>query len=371
MIRFIVGCVFALLVIACAKDDSAIRDEQISEVPFAISILATQGATDFQLDLSKEGVLQAPVNLFQRLELPETVDEVIVRDSFISFHAWLRNNYSSHQINIDTDEVLINRNYCFDENNFEVLGIINSQNYLAYVSASLETSGATIFHLNVYDQDTSECQTTIIPSIAFPSNYSANGDYFALFQQDSFGKRELLVYDMKDLSLDTITLDANFNFSVIGDEDLYIFKRDGSYQALNLETLDISDAGSNSVFENPLTGGVLDLEIKDNKMAFFVLNPQPSTILSSPLIYNFETDQVIGDGSALFKLIDELESNLQLPVTLNTFEIELKSEQIVVGYSYFEGDNSKGGVVYIDFDGNIVFNREFDFVPNSILVRTN
>ncbi|NER16338.1 hypothetical protein [Spongiivirga citrea] len=371
MSRFLLVFIILILSIACAKDEPKVNQE-VDEVPFAVTILAKQGATDFQIDLLSDGTLGAPVNLFQKLELPESFNKTIVRDQLVSFHAWLRNDYSSHQIDLSTDGVMINRNYCFNEDSFEVVGIDNSQKYLAFISASVEASGATTFSLNVYDQVADECRSSVIPTIGFPSNFSARGDYFILFQQDSSDNRELLVYDMKDLSLDRITLTTDYNFSVNDDQNLYIFSRNGSYQVLDLENLSLINAGSNQIFENPITDGILDITIQDGKMAFFVLNPQPSTIVSSPLIYDFTSNTVIGDGKALFKLIDELEKQVQSPISIKTFKINLSTEQVVVGYNYFKDASTEiGGVAYIDFEGTLIYNKEIDFTPNQFVLRSN
>jgi len=371
MSRFLLVFTILILSIACANDEPIISQE-IDEVPFAVTILAKQGATDFQIDLLTDGTLVTPVNLFQKLELPESFNETIVRDQLISFHAWLRNDYSSHQIDLNTDEVMINRNYCFNEDSFEVIGIENSKKYLAFISAAIEASGATTFSLTVYDRVTDMCRSSVLPTIGFPSSFSAKGDYFILFQQNSSNNRELLVCDMKDLSLDTITLTTDYNFSVNDDQNLYIFNRNGSYQVLDLDNLNLINAGTNQIFENPITNGILDVTVQDGKMAFFVLNPQPSTIVSSPLIYDFTSNTVIGDGKALFKLIDELETKVQSPISIKTFKINLKNEQVVVGYNYFKDASTEiGGVAYIDFEGTLIYNKEIDFTPNQLVLRPN
>ncbi len=366
MSRFIL-VVIALLFITCSKDDPT-PDTVENEVPFAITILARQGATDFQIDLAKNGEIGTPVNLFQKLELPESTNELIIRDQLVSYHDWLRNDYSSHQIDILTEEVAVNRNYCFDESNFEVIGIANTKRYLTYIAAKIEQSGGTSFSINVYDLETQACQSKIIPSIAFPNNFMARGDHFILFQEDSQNNKELLVYDLKDLSLEIINLNDDYNFSVLDTDHLYVFNRTGSYQILAIDNLTLVNAGSHPIFQNPIADGVLDLNIQNGKMEFFVLNPQPSTIESSPILYDFDASSVKGDSAVLFAVIDALEAQVESPISIKTYRINLDTEQIVVGYNYFQNNETEiGGVVFIDFEGGIVFNKELDLVPKKIV----
>jgi len=101
---------------------------------------------------------------------------------------------------------------------------------------------------------------------------------------------------------------------------------------------------------------------------------QPFPVISSPVEVNFSSNTIITqDPTYLLQLLEEFESQNGFSIEITSYTVNLSNKLIVFGYE----SNAElslgniGGLVYSNFEGDLLGNIELDLIPTDIYLPNN
>ena len=168
--------------------------------------------------------------------------------------------------------------------------------------------------------------------------------------------------------INTIALDALFRSATLRDNELIVFGQDGSYRVYDIFTKDIVATG----FLDILVGSQDDLFIAQfygNHLLYDLYYTQPSPIVSQPAIFDLESNTFLkGSDFYFFDLRERMIEALGALVILTTYEVDMESGEIILGYDLNDGSGG-GGIVFTNFENEVRKVVQLDYVPYRIIIR--
>lgn len=136
-----------------------------------------------------------------------------------------------------------------------------------------------------------------------------------------------------------------------------------------LDDLSLLEEGTNG---NPLlfkNAGIYETNFKGSKMVFDYPYAQPALFAYGPAIYDWETKEIIHGGDFyLADAINKLQAQYNQALAYTALNVNLDSNIIVAGYKVL-GEAGKGGVIYFNFEGEIIYNFPLDYIPFKVIIR--
>ncbi len=355
----------------CTNDDDSESLDKDSEIPPidlpAITVLGDTDLIEYQTDI--EVGLQAihTTNLNEEIGFGQQLYLLDSSDQLITFVTRFDGQTSAWQRNISTGEIYQKQDFCPQKGVFSVATATGSERYLTYLFDDFEDIEDRYF-LEVYDKDLDSCKRYDL-GLGRPAAVRQYGPIYMVYRVPSIDQKELLVVNLgKEDPLTVLSLEDDFNFATVNDQDLYLFFIDGSYEIYDINSLELIQEGGNTVLSKTSEIGFLSTNFKDGKMRYYEFFPQPSTILFTPRVYDFSTDSVIEIGVDLFKLKTELESQLSTTISFQDIEIDFDRNLLFIGYAEIQ-PSVKGGIAYTYFNGDLINFITLPHYPRQILIK--
>ena len=166
-----------------------------------------------------------------------------------------------------------------------------------------------------------------------------------------------------------LIFDDNFR-ATIRDNELHIFFYNGDYEIYNADNLDLKRKSNLDLKFFSEYPGFFKTQFIGNEMLFKLLYAQPSPVSYGPATIDLTTGEILtGLDFNLVAFWRELGGLLNASVGITTYSVDLKSNLVVVGFENTNQNNKSGGVVYSNFDGEILKIVELEFIPDKIIIR--
>lgn len=366
---------FLAIFYSCSTDEGGVAPpvEPENLLPFNITVLAGGREEDiYQIDIVGDPEDKEVTNLSQTLGVPrEYFDLRVYGHEFIlldyyygqtGFKFWQKDVVSGNSfdrtVSCELEEGEVRRFPLVYPDNYALITVMSP--------AHLEFKN----YLRVYDPETSTCGRFYLNDIYIGGRGSTHlhKDRFYLYApEDPAGPSLTVINTTTGAQVQKLSFESEFS-AVMSEDLIFVQFRDGSYKIYKLQDLSLQQEGTTgaSLYNGR---GFYSSTFEGTKMAFDHVYAQPSPLSTAPAIYDWATNKVTHGGD--FYLLDALRSigaENQISANLKTARVNLKNNIIVAGYQNGYEPN-KGGVVYLNFDGEVLLNIPLDHVPFEILIR--
>ncbi len=361
---------FLMALFGCAKDDDSQPPLDSEIPPIVLPALTVLGDTDlieYQTDVDETLQEITTVNLNEEIGFGQQLYLLDSSDQLITFVTRFEGQTTAWQRNISTGDVYRKQDFCPQKGAFSVTTATGSERYLTYLFDDLEDIEDRYF-LEVYDKDTDACKRYDL-GLGRPAAVRQYGPIYMVYKVPSIDAKEILIVNLNEESIPTVlSLEDDFNFATVNNQELYLFFIDGSYEIYDINSLALIQEGSNPVLSKTSEIGFLSTNFKEGKMRYYEFFPQPSTILFSPRVYDFSTDSEVALGVDLLTLKTELENQLATTISFQDIEIDFDRNLLYIGYSEIR-PSVKGGIAYTNFEGDLINTISLPHYPRQILIK--
>lgn len=391
MIQGIRMCLCILLLTACSSDfnpiieasDTDETDQQGTEEPqrrtFDISVIASKDGQEYQIDIDNLNVDgDFPVtNLTQELAL--RLETPYVRNIEATTISYLQGRNQDHRVgqkDVGTSEVFFAENYCPFVQEEGVGKYIyfsrGNERRILYIYTESRVGDLESFFIRIFNKNNGSCQTMALDPNPLTGLRSVilQGNILAMkYNTEENGGAVITLYDViSGEKINTFELDSLFKSATIRNGELLVFGADGSYRVYDMFSKEIMATGLTNgsvAFQNDL----FKTHFSGDLMFFNLLYPQPSAIVSQPAVYDLDSEStVMGEDYYLFDLRERMISALGALVLYTTYEVDLESGEIILGYDLNDGSGG-GGIVFTNFENEVRKVVQLDYVPEEIIIR--
>ena len=390
MIRGIRIGLFLLFLYGCSSDINPIIDaaetdqnnqqivEEFERRTFDITVIASREGDEYQIDIDNFTLEDYPVtNLTQELSLSlETPYFSSIEGTTISY---LRGRNQEHRVgqkDVLNATAFSADNYCPLENEEGVGKFIYftraNEHRILYVYTESRIDEPETFYIRIFNKDDNSCTTIPVDPNPFNGLRSAilQGNFLALkYNSEDGGSPVVSLYDIiSGQKINSFELDSLFRSATLRSDELVIFGQDGSYRIYDIFTKELIATG----FLDILVGIENDLFIAQfygNQLLYDLYYSQPSPIVSQPAIFDIEANRFLkGTDFYFFDLRERMIEALGALVVLTTYEVDMESGEIILGYDLNDGSGG-GGIVFTNFENEVRKVVQLDYVPYRIIVR--
>lgn len=366
--------VFIVIIYSCSKNDEDNETPPISAedmVPFDITVFAKKNDSIYQLDILGNPEEMEVINLSQTLNLPTQYRDDFINGSKITFFDNRNGSYAFWQKDVESGNVISRDPICEPMENDSWLFPRTSENQIGILT--VQNSGVNDWknYLNIFNSNTASCNRILISDFYIPQqNYTyLHKDRFYLYSRNAnYSEHSLTIINTNSgEQIEKFTFESAFQ-TMMSNDELYLLFPDGSYKIYDLNGLSLQKEGNTSnqyLFNFP---GIHKSEFKGSKMVFDYLYPQPSPLASAPAIYNWSTDEITHGGD--FYMTDalrQLEDEKVEDFSYTTVKVNLDTNILAAGYKNVR--NMEGGVLFFNFEGEILMNIPLDYVPYRLMIR--
>lgn len=376
--RFLNLCLVFFLAIffSCSNTDEggiAPPVEPENSLPFNITVLAGGREQDiYQVDILGNPEDKEVTNLSQTFGVPREYFELKVYGHEFIFldYNYGRTGFKIWQKDVVTGNAFDRTVSCeLEEGEAPRFPLVYRDNYALITEISpahLEFKN----YLRVSNPETSSCSRFYLNDIYIGGRGSTylHGDHFYLYApEDPAGPSLTVINTTTGEQVQKLSFESEFS-SVMSEDLLFVQFSDGKYKSYKLQDLSLQQEGTIGA---PLYNGrgFYSSTFDGTKMAFDYIYGQPSPLSTAPAIYDWATNKMTHGGD--FYLSDALRSiqtENQISARLKTARVNLKNNIIVAGYQ--DGyEPNKGGVFFLNFEGEVLLNIPLDYVPFEIIMR--
>ncbi|WP_037320440.1 hypothetical protein [Salegentibacter sp. Hel_I_6] len=374
---YLINILIIILLFSCSTQDDAEEVDQPTSgqdnpVPFDITAIAKSKDSIYQIDILENNEEIEVINLSQSLDLPLDIYRNFTDDFSVTFVNIENGNYEFWQKDVRSGTSKNSSPICSLSEYEGVRFVKTDSEKIGVVTVFNEENNVIKNYLNIYDHVTSSCNRFYIGDFYIQHrNYTQiYKDRFYLYSSEpDQSQHSLSIFNIDTgEQIERITSETEFRVTM-NDEQLFLMFINGQYSTYNLDDLSLEKEGqtNNQYLHHSL--GIQKRDFKDNKMVFDFTYPQPSPLASAPAIYDWTTNEITKGGN--FYLADAkraLEDDRSLSFNLTKVKVNLDSEILVAGYEDVR-DTNKGGVVYLNFDGEIILDIPLDYAPYEIIIR--
>lgn len=354
--------------IEATYNDSHPSEETTKVLPFNVTVLSFVDRKEFQIDISKERVVSAPINLTEEMGLPDGISPTIT-ENLITYSSKFPEPSSFWSKNIKTGKIDVKVPFCNRLDGESTTYITNSSKYNISISTigGYKDNGYDTY-VKVYDSSKNDCD--YIPlGIGLYSSATIYGDNLVVLgrsEQNIFSK--LLFVDLNKKEVYNVR-ETRLSFATVFEKNIYLFASDGTLEIRDLKTWEVKD-----IIKFPNYAGYGERLFKtaftDNRMEYRFPYAQPSQFAYGPIIYDFENGQSIGDN-ILWKVRSKLiEKSPSFNGVFTDYEVDLEKELILIGYGKSENEGpTTGGVLLANFQAEILDYIDLDYLPRNVIIR--
>ena len=358
-----------LVIVACSSDSQAEGEEEQKDLPFEVTVIYSEEEHEFQLDVHKNGTMAAPIDLTNELGLPSG-PYIKILDDLVTYSTRIPET-SFWQKNMTTNEILVEAPFCTALGTQQSNFVSNSLNYsVALIVIGDYTGEGWDSYANVYSYQDDECHYISLGLGEFTGAAIYNETLLVLGRGATGGNTKIDFVDLGTMQVYD-SLDKEFYYATVIDGLLYLFTSPSVYEVRNLATLELQTT-VNMEFSLNLGTKFFDPNRAGTKIEFQVGYPQPSPIANGPGIFDISSGDAIRNNLVLFDVRQNLLEQVDdFNGTLPTYALDVANEIIVVGFSRTNpsGTSDLGGIVFTDFEGNIMDVVELEHVPRNIVIK--
>ncbi|NND15191.1 MAG: hypothetical protein HKN89_02560 [Eudoraea sp.] len=366
-------CIYFLF-LSCTNDDTPLQVDIAPTIAHDITVISGSDTAVYEYNILQENDVVSMTNLTTTFGLSPSFTYLTTTTNKLTFYTNALNSFDVFQKDIGNSNVRIFPDIC-DEMAGETHYIArNSDENIIQIGEGLSTTSAPdpeIF-VKFYDPQLMSCQR-----VAAGNGFLASQRGLLIYEetlymayQDSESDQYVLVkIDLESQErIADIRFDNPFTIAVNENLELHFFFDDSTYaiyDATSFELISESTFNDNSFLGSD---GLFDTNFWDNGILVNISYPQPSEISTGPAVMDLESgDLVRGNDSFLFEVRDKLITELGYEIFFTTYEVNLQTGAVVCGF--LRAGQGVGGVVYTNFNGEILKVVEVEGIPGKIVLR--
>lgn len=360
---------FSAFLFSCSSTDEAPVEPETT-LPFNISVFAKGSDAIYQLNILGNPDNKEIFNLTQSPGVPLGYQEVYTHGPKVTFFNFGGGSYAFWQKDVITGNSFNRTPLCDLEDEESPRFPLTSGEKLALLTTVSTGNQEWESYLKIYDPANSNCSRFYINDtyIHGRSRAQLHKDRFYLYNaEDQAGPSLTVLSANTGDQLGKLTFEKEFR-AMMSEDQLYLSFQDGTYKTYQLNALSLEKEGTMGITPMKNAQGIYSSTFKGNKMSFDYPYAQPSPLSTAPAIYDWATNTVTHGGDFyLSDAINAIAMENDQSLILTTAKVNLENNIIVAGYKDAY-EQYKGGVAYLNFDGEVLMNIPLDYVPFEILI---
>ncbi len=355
-----------LTIIGCSNDDAPV--EEVEAIPIAsFQVIGEDANKVYQYVYNGETDAGNLFDLTSDLGVLPSYLTLRQVDDFISFYSFRAGAFSLAQKNINTGATANFEDFYANGPDRAVVWGTNTLNSVFFgYFASGDARVLAIQDVALQDFTSQDLTIDFNIDLLFQPLLFNNKVYITYL--DNEGNYKLTFYDTSTKVLGSILNFNNTPISILIDSsgNLAVIKNGvnatlETYDSDSLSLIGSSPLAFNTGFSaGPVEGAVLN----NNKLYYALPFAQPSRFAAGPAVFDLITQENFAID--FLGIINEIEQETGLAITLSTQRYSSKENMFLVGYALLETGN-EGGVLQISPDGKLVNNVTFPFFPTDII----
>lgn len=363
------------LFFACSNDDNAGNGgDNTMQVVHDITVIASSQSAIYQHDIPRDSEQASTVNLTGNFGLSPAFNFVQTSDNLLTFYTRAAESFDVLQKPILFNQAESFPDICQEEEGETHFLGRNSDSKIFIIGVGLSTTGdpGPELFVKFFDRVSRTC-TRIPVGHGFLSSTRGTlvvGDNLYLAYQDFESSQYVLVE--VDLENEERSGDIRFDnpWTAAIDEGVakHFFFEDDTYEVFDATTDEM--LSSTSLNDSGVLGreGILETTFWENGLLVIVSYPQPSAITLGPAVMDLTSGELVqGEDSFLFDVRDELTNMLGYDNFFVSYGVDLQTGAVVAGF--VRAGLEEGGIVYTNFNGDILKVTEFVGIPERIVLR--
>lgn len=366
---------FLALIYSCSNsDEGGVAPPLDPEVnlPFDISVFAGDSEEIFQVDILANLEEPEVINLTQTLGVTAGIQEVQIDGSKFTFLRLDPAGYSFWQKDVLTNTTIKRTPICEWVEGENALFPLTSGGKVALLTSVYIGQQEWENNLNVYDPFSTGCSRFPINDPFFihsSTRAKLHQDRLYLsIPEDPTGPSLIVVNANTGEHEGKLTFEMAFR-GILSNEHLYILFHTGDYRAYRLSDLSLETEGIIGDHRINTLTGIFSSTFRGKRMVFDFPYPQPSPLSTAPAIFDWESNTITHGGDFyLSNAINSVAMENSQSLGLTVARVNLEKNLVVAGYKN-HNEHNKGGVMYLNFDGEVLLNIPLDYVPHEIMIR--
>ena len=363
------------LLFACSNDDDAgAGADSANQVSHDITVVASSQTAIYQHDIPRESDQASTVNLTTTYGLDPGFNFVQSSDNLLTFYTRTAQSFDVLQKPILFNQAESFPDICQEEDDETHFLGRNSDSKIFIIGVGLSTTGdpGPELFVKFFDRVSRTCTRIPVGHGFLSSNRGTMvvGDNLYLAYQDFESSQYVLVE--VDLNSEQRAGDIRFDtpWTAAIDEGIakHFFFDDDTYEVYDALTDEL--VSSTTLNDNGVLGGegILDTMFWEEGLLVIISYPQPSAITLGPAVMDLTSGELVqGNDSFLFEVRDELTDILEYDNFFVSYGIDLPTGAVVAGF--VRAGREEGGIVYTNFNGDILKVVEFSGIPERIVLR--
>ncbi|MDH3699608.1 MAG: hypothetical protein OEQ81_13160 [Flavobacteriaceae bacterium] len=359
---------------SCTSDD--MPPQQETDVPIAhdISVVSISDTAIYEYNILRSDNTVIGTDLTATYGLSPAFTYLNTTANKLTFYTTASNSFDIFQKEIGNSNIQVYDDICdrsADETHY-FAG--NSDEKIVQIGVGASTTGAPGPELFVkfFDPQTLNCKKVAVGNGYLASQQGALIYEESLYMAYQDFETDLYVLAIIDLATEERSGDIRFEMpytiAIKEGTELHTFFQDDTYEVYDANSYALLSEGV--LMDNGVLGaeGLLDTVFRDDGILVFIPYQQPSEISSGPAVMDLKTGDLIqGNDTYLFDLRRALIDDLGYEIFFTSFTVNLETNAIVCGF--LRAGEVKGGVVYTNFDGDILKLVEIEGIPLEIVLQ--
>ncbi len=348
-----------------------------------VSVFYENEGTEYQVDINSDIGIEQTEDLSNSLGITpvefSNFSNRVVDERSVSFYSWYSTQTNVFQKDISDGMISSLENYCAlaEEPNvtYWIEFATGNLDYLYYVYYRLPDRGSFSYFVKIFNKTTGQCSDVELPMFNAPVGVVSSiieGDVLAVNyrREDNSAIPIVVLIDLATGTLiEALEFDDQFQAATFRDTELILINKDRSYQIYDTESRTFTSNGTAMDLPLPLET-LFNTKFNNTQLLSVQLFAGPSSQIFIPVIYDLDAETVVA-GGGFFSSDLEIAALEQFTVVpfYKTYDVDIESDIVVIGYENRLGGGKPGGVIFANFDLEFLKVIELDFIPEDIILR--
>lgn len=368
----------AMLVMAGCQDSDSIGDNsspiEKETIPSRVSILTNDGSSVYHLDVETLQEKVTEYNLTELNGVEANYQSIHFNNTQVSFVYNSHPNYSATLVDISNQS---HQSFSFDmtSDKFEhfegpIFAIVLNNWFLFFTQIGQEEFRDLAVH--AIDHRTGEQKKLVFAKgVRTYRNVDSEGDNLLVDFQNEDRERTMARINLSSGEVSTKDFGKSY-FAAMNKDRVHVFTCSPDiYEEYDLNDWSlIQSRETNSCTELNWTLGLNNIQFNGSEVLVHLQLSQPSPDPSSPGIFDLSSGEMIEGNVIITKLRYDIgDKYSQSGIKIETYAVDLKSKNIVVGYQREDPNGIvSGGLVFTDFTGEILKDIPLLRSPKKIII---
>ena len=364
----------SILIVSCSTDDVPTREDVATQILHDITVVTSSNTAIYEYNIYRTDEVVNSTDLTAAYGLSPAFSYLNTTANKLTFYTAASNSFDIFQKEIGNSNIRVFDDICdeaLDETHYFAR---NSDEKIVQLGVGISTTSAPGPELFVKFFDPISLGCTRIP---VGNGFLASQRGALIFEEKLYMayqdfESDLYVLAQIDLTteerLGDIRFEKPFTIAIKEGTELHAFFEDDAYEVYDANSLALLNEGF--LNDGGVLGGegLLDTNFRDDEILVFISYQQPSEISTGPAVMDLNTGDLIqGNDSFLFDLRRLLIDDLQYEIFFTSFAVKLETGAVVCGF--LRAGQQKGGIVYTNFDGDILKVVEVEGIPEQIVLQ--